>query len=83
MNVSMGLAFLAGMASFLTPCVFSLVPAYIGYLSGRAAAATQNSPVPGRWSTFSHGLAFVLGFSVVFILLGAAASSLGALLYDV
>ena len=83
MNVSMGLAFLAGMASFLTPCVFSLVPAYIGYLSGRAAAATQNSQVPGRWSTFSHGLAFVLGFSVVFILLGAAASSLGALLYDV
>ncbi len=83
MNVSIGLAFLAGMASFLTPCVFSLVPAYIGYLSGKAAAAVQNAQAPSRWSTFSHGLAFVLGFSVVFILLGAAASTLGALLYDV
>src|SRR5258705_13580334 len=36
-----------------------------------------------RWSTLSHGVAFVLGFSVVFVLLGATASALGALLYDV
>ena len=35
-NVTVGLAFLAGLASFLSPCVFSLVPAYIGYLGGRA-----------------------------------------------
>ena len=33
-NITLGLAFLAGLASFLSPCVFSLVPAYIGYLSG-------------------------------------------------
>ena len=36
-RVTIGLAFLAGLASFLSPCVFSLVPAYIGYLGGRAA----------------------------------------------
>ena len=36
-QVTIGLAFLAGLASFLSPCVFSLVPAYIGYLGGRAA----------------------------------------------
>lgn len=84
MNVTIGLAFLAGLASFLSPCVFSLVPAYISYLSGRSIAASENptQPVSQRLATFSHGLAFVLGFSVIFILLGVAVSSLGALLYD-
>jgi cytochrome c-type biogenesis protein len=80
-NVTVGLAFLAGLASFLSPCVFSLVPADIGYLGGRAAGgeAGENK----RWVTFSHGLAFVLGFSVVFVLLGVAASAAGHFLYDV
>jgi len=79
-NITIGLAFLAGLASFLSPCVFSLVPAYIGYLGGRAAggeAAESN-----RFVTFTHGLAFVLGFSVVFITLGVATASLGRLLFD-
>jgi len=80
-NISLGLAFLAGLASFLSPCVFSLVPAYIGYLGGRTAASAR-ALKPSRWVTFSHGLAFVLGFSVVFILLGVAASAMGGLLYD-
>jgi len=79
-NVSVGLSFLAGLASFLSPCVFSLVPAYIGYLGGRAAGGetTENN----RFITFTHGLAFVLGFSVVFITLGVASASLGRLLFD-
>ena len=38
MDLTLGLAFLAGLASFLSPCVFSLVPAYISYLSGRSLA---------------------------------------------
>jgi cytochrome c-type biogenesis protein len=80
-NISFGLAFLAGLASFLSPCVFSLVPAYIGYLGGRSVAASQGGN-ENRWETFSHGLAFVLGFSIVFILLGVATSALGGLLYD-
>ena len=80
-NITLGLAFLAGLASFLSPCVFSLVPAYVGYLSGRAAGgeAGENN----KFVTFTHGLAFVLGFSVVFILLGVAASAFGGLLYDI
>lgn len=82
-NVGIGLAFVAGLASFLSPCVFSLVPAYIGYLGGRSVASVQGeSQRNNRWETFSHGLAFVLGFSVVFILLGIATSALGGLLYD-
>jgi cytochrome c-type biogenesis protein len=79
-NVSVGLAFLAGLASFLSPCVFSLVPAYIGYLGGRAAGGENRSG--NRFVTFTHGLAFVLGFSVVFVFLGVAASAFGALLTE-
>ena len=82
MEVSFGLAFLAGLASFLSPCVFALVPAYIGYLSGRAVSANMNVNL-NRWNTFSHGLAFVFGFSIVFIALGFATSALGSLLYDI
>lgn len=80
LNVTVGLAFLAGLASFLSPCVLSLVPAYIGYLGGRAAggeAAGKN-----RWLTFLHGVMFVLGFSTVFILFNIIASALGVVLYD-
>ncbi len=82
-NIGLGLAFLAGLASFLSPCVFSLVPAYIGYLGGRSVASTIEDERIHRWRTFSHGVAFVLGFSVVFVLLGVAASALGGLLYEV
>jgi cytochrome c-type biogenesis protein len=78
-QITVGLAFVAGLASFLSPCVFSLVPAYVGYLGGRAAGGEGQS---NRWVTFSHGLAFVLGFSTIFVLLGVAASFAGSILYD-
>ncbi|HEX9795457.1 MAG TPA: cytochrome c biogenesis protein CcdA [Anaerolineales bacterium] len=80
-NLTIGLAALAGLASFLSPCVLALVPAYVGYLGGRAVTS-EGQVVENRWSTFLHGLAFVLGFSAVFIALGAAASLIGAVLYD-
>src|SRR5574339_67177 len=79
-NISIGLAFLAGMASFLSPCVFTLVPAYVGYLGGRAAGIDASANE--RFVTFTHGLAFVLGFSTVFILFGVAASAIGGFLVD-
>lgn len=84
MNLSLGLAFLAGITSFLSPCVFSLIPAYVGYLGGRSIAAEAGG-VPaarGKLVTLGHGAAFVLGFSVVFITLGVAASALGRFLGD-
>lgn len=80
-QISIGLALLAGMASFLSPCVFSLVPAYVGYLGGLAAGG-ERSASSNRWITFSHGLAFVLGFSVVFVSLGVLAAFAGSLLFD-
>ncbi|MEW5872600.1 MAG: cytochrome c biogenesis protein CcdA [Chloroflexota bacterium] len=79
-NISVGLAFIAGLASFLSPCVFSLVPAYIGYLGGRSASSAVGGE-QNRWLTFSHGLAFVFGFSLVFVSLGIATSALGGVLY--
>jgi cytochrome c-type biogenesis protein len=82
MNISVGIAFLAGLASFFSPCVFSLVPAYIGYLGGRSVAIASSGK-DTRWLTFIHGLTFVLGFSTVFILLGLATSALGNLLFNI
>jgi cytochrome c-type biogenesis protein len=80
-SVSIGLAWLAGVASFLSPCVFALVPAYVGYLGGIATHSGAGA-APGRWRVFSHGVAFVIGFSLVFIGLGAAASAVGQMLFD-
>jgi cytochrome c-type biogenesis protein len=79
-QISIGLAMLAGLASFLSPCVFTLVPAYVGYLGGRAAGGETTEE--NRIITFTHGLAFVLGFSFVFISLGVASAELGRLLFD-
>lgn len=81
-NVTIGLAFLAGLASFLSPCVFSLVPAYVGYLSGRSIAAGNVENNPRKLETFFHGLAFVLGFSLIFMTLGLTMSAIGGLLYE-
>ncbi len=78
---SLSTAFVAGLASFLSPCVLPLVPAYVGYLGGRSAFE-DNDEENNRWSVFSHGLAFVIGFSLVFILLGVATSALGGLLSE-
>lgn len=71
---SVPLAFLAGLVSFLSPCVFPLMPAYAAYLGGRVgrpALATADGPsleAPGtRAPVIANGVAFVLGFSVVFI----------------
>jgi len=83
MDLSIGLAFLAGLASFLSPCVFSLVPAYISYLSGQSIAVLKSEDNQNyKFEAFTHGLVFVLGFSAIFITLGATASAIGGLLYN-
>lgn len=80
MSIPLGLTFLAGLASFLSPCVLSLVPAYVGYLGGRSTGMVASSQ-SSKWHVFSHGLAFVIGFSFVFVVFGAAATAIGGLLY--
>ncbi len=78
-NVTLPLAVLAGLLSFLSPCVLPLVPAYLGYLSG-ASVSRSNEARSRRFDTFLHALFFVLGFSVIFVALGATASLVGRLL---
>ncbi len=76
-NLSIGLAFLAGFVSFISPCVLPLVPAYVGYMGGRATNEAGKSNHQ-RFTTFVHGVFFVLGFTSFFVgfgLLTAAASS--------
>jgi cytochrome c-type biogenesis protein len=82
-NLTLGIAFVAGLLSFVSPCVLPLVPAYIGYLGGTTILGTQRRET-GRETTqiFFHSLLFVLGFSLVFVLLGASASFLGRLLFS-
>lgn len=80
MQISVGLAFIAGIASFLSPCVFSLMPVYISYLTGRSIEENYSKNV--RWNTLIHGVFFILGFSVVFISLGLAFSAVGSFLYS-
>lgn len=79
-HINLGLAFLAGLASFLAPCVLPLVPAYLGYLSGYAVTKSERPTPQERLLVVSHAVAFVIGFSLVFIALGIAASWLGGFL---
>lgn len=84
MEVTVGIAFIAGLASFLSPCILPLVPAYIGYLGGKSLSSdTGSSTFQKRWQTVFHGLAFILGFSLVFILLGLTFSVLGGFLSSI
>ncbi|HEV2754229.1 MAG TPA: cytochrome c biogenesis protein CcdA [Actinomycetota bacterium] len=79
-DVSLPIAFLAGIVSFLSPCVLPLVPGYISYMSGISASAPDTARAPSRAG--AAAAVFVLGFTVVFVPLGATATLLGSLLND-
>ncbi len=78
-DVSLVLAFAAGLLSFLSPCVLPLVPGYISMLSGIGMEQLRNGEARSA-GLFSSALAFVAGFSVVFISFGASASAVGSFL---
>src|SRR3954471_2447659 len=78
-DVSLAAAFLAGLVSFLSPCVLPLVPGYISMLSGIGMEQLRAGQQP-RGGLFASALAFVAGFSVVFISFGASASAVGTFL---
>src|SRR5580700_10507848 len=80
-DVSLAAAFLAGLVSFLSPCVLPLVPGYISMLSGIGMEQLRQGQPP-RSGLFASALAFVLGFSVVFISFGASASAVGSFLRE-
>ena len=79
--VGMTAAFAAGLISFVSPCVLPLVPAYVSYVVGQPLQATRHRPdARERLSALALSAFFVLGFSAVFVALGASASLLGRLL---
>ena len=73
------IAFLAGVVSFLSPCVLPLVPGYLSYMSGMATANREQNLRVAPWAV---AVAFVVGFSLVFIALGATATLLGSVLRE-
>jgi len=80
-DVSLAGAFLAGLISFLSPCVLPLVPGYISMLSGIGVEQLRQGEQP-KSGLFSSALSFVIGFSVVFIGFGASASAVGGFLRE-
>ena len=81
-QLSFGVAFVAGLASFLSPCVLPLVPIYLGQLVGQSVyqSTGAQSERPARLNTFLHSAMFVFGFTLAFVALGATASTLGSFL---
>ncbi|MDP4796141.1 MAG: cytochrome c biogenesis protein CcdA, partial [Rhodospirillales bacterium] len=78
-------AFIAGLLSFMSPCVLPLVPPYLCFIGGVSLADMTNKdgpPLGANRRVFMAALFFVLGFTGVFILFGATASFLGQLLAD-
>jgi cytochrome c-type biogenesis protein len=79
-NVSLLAAFAGGFLSFISPCVLPLIPGYISFVSGASLdemRGTAAAPAKSRSQIFLTSLAFVVGFSLVFIALGASASAIG------
>ncbi len=86
-SIGLGVAFLAGIISFFSPCVAPLVPGYLSFMAGVSTAAGPGAggaagKVPGRpgWELLLTSLIFVLGFTLVFVVLGAGAALFGGLL---
>jgi len=80
-SISSWTAFLAGLLSFLSPCVLPLLPVYLTYLAGTSVAATETES-RRRSRLIINSLLFTLGFSLIFVLLGLSASALGSLLIE-
>lgn len=83
-NISMVGAFVAGLLSFLSPCVLPLIPSYITYITGLSFADLQaeHPSHKVRQQTIIHSLLFIAGFTCVFVVLGASASFLGDFLHE-
>ena len=76
-QVSFPLAFAAGVASFLSPCVLPVVPSYVAFVSGLTLEELKDGHRRARRAAVLHSVLFVLGFSVVFMTLGLVATAVG------
>ncbi|AZR73263.1 cytochrome c biogenesis protein CcdA [Anoxybacter fermentans] len=76
-DISFLIAFAAGFVSFASPCILPMIPAYVSYITG-----TMNLRERSFFYTLSRSVTFVLGFSIIFIIMGASASYIGRLFYQ-
>jgi cytochrome c-type biogenesis protein len=82
-NVTLLAAFAAGFLSFVSPCVLPLIPGYISFVSGISVDEMRGdtAPATSRLQVFLTSLAFVIGFSIVFVALGASATAIGKFMF--
>ena len=78
-GLGLAVAILAGLLSFLSPCVLPVVPSYVAFVTG---VSGEQARATGRHLTLLNGLLFVAGFTSVFLILGASASAVGGALRD-
>jgi cytochrome c-type biogenesis protein len=77
-HLNVASAFLAGLASFLSPCVLPLVPSYLSFLTGTTLEDLRGIDTAAeRGRVLGHALAFIAGFTVIFVLIGLSASAIG------
>ncbi len=79
-DINVFVAFAAGIFSFLSPCVLPLIPSYLSFVSGVSLDEIRNDQarLRVRWRVILNSIAFIIGFSLVFVSLGASASFLGS-----
>ncbi|MGH7279833.1 MAG: cytochrome c biogenesis CcdA family protein [Candidatus Rokuibacteriota bacterium] len=82
-SVGVAVAFSAGLFSFLSPCVLPLFPSYLSFITGMSVAdLSKDLPGAARRRVLLNAVAFVVGFSLIFVVLGASFSAAGQLLLD-
>lgn len=79
-NIGLLTAFLAGLISFASPCVLPLVPGYLSFVTGRSLGQIREANRHERLRVMTQSIWFVLGFTTIFLILGASATAIGRLL---
>jgi cytochrome c-type biogenesis protein len=83
-NVSFLVAFLAGLFSFISPCVLPLIPSYLSYISGLSMdKLLEDKSRQAKSIVIKHSLAFIFGFTIIFVLLGVFSTTVGSLIHSV
>lgn len=83
MHLNFATAFLAGLVSFISPCVLPLVPSYLSFLTGTSLEDLKTeSSADARVRVFLHALAFISGFTLIFLGIGLSASAVGSIFLD-
>ncbi|MEB1808003.1 MAG: cytochrome c biogenesis CcdA family protein [Bacillaceae bacterium] len=79
-EITIWLAFFAGVISFLSPCVFPLVPAYLAQLTG--TSVSDNQVQADRSLILSRSIGFIIGFTIIFVMLGASSTFIGRIFLE-